>query len=90
LLNQANCFCLLLSTRLPPRLHPCLHSCLPALQAFPTVTHLIIRAGADDTTLAMIGHNLTTLKHLELYRLAVGYSRAGLKGACGAALSISE
>lgn len=50
------------------------------LQAFPTVTHLIIRAGADDTTLNMIGHNMTTLKHLELYNLAVGYSRSGLKG----------
>lgn len=50
------------------------------LQAFPTVTHLIIRAGADDTTLATIGNNLTTLRHLELYNLAVGYSRSGLKG----------
>jgi hypothetical protein len=44
------------------------------------VTHLIIRAGADDTTLKMIGHNMTTLRHLELYNLAVGYSRSGLKG----------
>jgi hypothetical protein len=50
------------------------------LQAFPTVTHLIIRAGADNTTLATIGNNLTTLRHLELYNLAVGYSRSGLKG----------
>lgn len=49
-------------------------------QAFPTVTHLIIRAGADDTTLNMIGHNMTPLRHLELYNLAVGYSRGGLKG----------
>ena len=49
-------------------------------QAFPSVTHLIIRAGADDTTICMIGHNMTTLVHLELYNLAVGYSRSGLTG----------
>lgn len=69
--------------RLPACLPARLPACLPALQAFPTVTHLIIRARADDTTLTMIGHNLTTLKHLELYRLAVGYSMGSLKGGCG-------
>jgi len=61
--------------------HNCNVMLLPLLlQAFPTVTHLIIRAGADDTTINMIGHNMTTLQHLELYSLAVGYSRAGLRG----------
>lgn len=56
---------------------PCTH---PSPQAFNRVAHLIIRAGADDTTLNMIRHNMTTLQHLELYNLAVGYSRAGLRG----------
>ncbi|WIA30465.1 hypothetical protein OEZ86_000549 [Tetradesmus obliquus] len=53
------------------------------LQAFPSISHLIIRAGADDATLGTIGQHLTSLVHLELYQLPAGYSQGGLRGIAG-------
>ncbi|KAF6246658.1 hypothetical protein COO60DRAFT_1707554 [Scenedesmus sp. NREL 46B-D3] len=50
------------------------------LQAFSSVSHLIIRAGADDATLGIIGNHLPSLVHLELYQLPAGYSQGGLRG----------
>lgn len=53
------------------------------LQAFPSVSHMIIHSGADDSTLGLIGHHMTSLVHLELYNLPAGYSQGGLRGIAG-------
>jgi hypothetical protein len=42
-------------------------------------------AGADDATLGIIGHHLTSLVHLELYQLPASYSQGGLRGIAGLA-----
>jgi hypothetical protein len=44
---------------------------------------ILCHTGADDATLGIIGHHLTSLVHLELYQLPAGYSQGGLRGIAG-------